>query len=85
MAKWTIPVQITRRNTGAALVPGVAPLAAGAGGVASGQLVFDAVANVLYIGSGDDGLGNSTAIAPLAGLGNFNTRGLDLSRSLIMN
>lgn len=85
MTKWTIPVQVTRRNSGAALVPGTAPLAAGAGGLASGQLVFDAVANILYVGAGDDGVGNSTSIVTLAGTGAYNTRGVENAQFLIMN
>lgn len=85
MAKWAIPVQITRRNSGATLVPGVAPLASGVGGLTSGQLVFDAVANILYVGSGDDGVGNSTSIATLAGMGAFNTRGAENAQFLLMN
>ncbi len=85
MAKLNIPVQVTRRNSGVALVPGVAPLAAGVGGLTSGQLVFDAVANILYVGSGDDGLGNASAIVALAGAGNFNTRAINNAQFLTMN
>ena len=85
MTKWTIPIQVTRRNSGNALVPGTAPLATGVGGLASGQLVFDAVASILYIGVGDDGAGNSISISALAGIGAFNTRGAENAQFLIMN
>jgi len=62
MAKWTIPFQVTRHQTGAALVPGTAPLVAGASGITPGQIVNDEIAGYSYIGTGNDGSGNSTAI-----------------------
>jgi hypothetical protein len=64
-------VQLKRRNTGGALVVGTAPLTTGAGGLKSGEPVYDAVADILYIGKGDDGLGNSTSIAYVGGGGAF--------------
>jgi hypothetical protein len=64
-------VKLKRRNTGGALVPGTAPLATGAGGVQSGEPVYDATADILYIGKGDDGSGNSTAISAIGGSGAF--------------
>ena len=85
MAKLTIPIQITRRNTGNALVPGIAPLTTGVGGLASGQLALDGVSNILYVGSGDDGAGNCISISTLAGPGAFNTRGIQTAQFLLMN
>ena len=64
-------VQLKRRNTGGALVPGTAPLTFGVGGLKSGEPVWDGVADILYIGKGDDGAGNSTSIASIAGAGAF--------------
>jgi len=64
-------IKLKRRNTGGALVPGTAPLNTGAGGVLSGEAVWDNVANILYIGGGDDGAGNSTSIRTVAGTGAF--------------
>ena len=66
MANWNIPVKIPRRVTGAPLVPGTAPLTMGIGGLGAGQLIYDSVSNVLWIGAGDDGSGNSTAIMPIS-------------------
>ena len=63
MAKWTIPTQVMRRQSGAPLVSGTSPLVAGASGVVPGQIVNDEVAGYSYIGTGNDGGGNSTAIA----------------------
>jgi hypothetical protein len=78
-------IKIKRRNSGAALAIGTAPLTTGTGGLGSGEMVFDAVGNILYIGSGDDGAGNCTVVLPLAGPGNFNTRGMNAAPFLIMN
>ena len=64
-------IKLKRRNTGAALVSGTAPLSTGAGGIGSGEAVWDNVANILYIGGGDDGSGNSTSIRTVAGTGAF--------------
>ena len=64
-------LKLKRRNIGAALVPGTAPLATGAGGILSGEAVWDNTANILYIGGGDDGSGNSTSIKTVAGTGAF--------------
>lgn len=85
MVKWVIPLQISRRNSGAPLVPGTAPLSTGVGGLASGQLVFDAVTSVLYVGAGDDGAGNSTSISALGGTGAFNARGAQNAQFLLLN
>jgi len=67
----TIKMQTKRRNTGAALVIGTAPLTTGAGGLLSGEQVWDGLANILYIGKGDDGSGNSTSIVAIGGSGAF--------------
>jgi len=64
-------IKLKRRNTGSPLVSGTAPLNTGAGGILSGEAVWDNVANILYIGGGDDGSGNSTAIKTVAGTGIF--------------
>ena len=64
-------LKLKRRNIGAALVPGTAPLGTGAGGILSGEAVWDNTANILYIGGGDDGSGNSTSIKTVAGTGAF--------------
>lgn len=64
-------IKLKRRSAGSPLVPGSAPLAIGAGGVQAGEPVYDAVADILYIGKGDDGAGNATAIAPIAGSGAY--------------
>lgn len=64
-------IKFKRRNAGGALVAGTAPLITGAGGIQSGEPVYDAIADVLYIGKGDDGAGNSTAISAVGGGGAF--------------
>lgn len=64
-------LKLKRRNTGAALVPGTAPLSTGTGGILSGEAVWDNTANILYIGGGDDGSGNSISIKTIAGTGAF--------------
>jgi hypothetical protein len=64
-------IKIKRRNTGGALVIGTAPLTTGVGGIASGEPVYDAQTDILYIGKGDDGSGNSTAISKVGGGGAF--------------
>lgn len=64
-------LKLKRRNTGAALVVGTAPLSTGTGGILSGEAVWDNTANILYIGGGDDGSGNSTSIKTVAGTGAF--------------
>ncbi len=64
-------IKLKRRSTGGALVAGTAPLGTGAGGIQSGEPVYDAVADILYIGKGDDGVGNSTAISVIGGGGAF--------------
>lgn len=64
-------IKIKRRTTGASLVPGTAPLATGAGGIQAGEPVYDSGADILYIGKGDDGSGNSTAISAVGGGGAF--------------
>ena len=67
----TIKMQTKRRNTGTALTIGTAPLTTGAGGLLSGEQVWDGLANILYIGKGDDGSGNSTSIVAVGGSGAF--------------
>jgi len=64
-------IKFKRRNTGGALVIGTAPLTTGAGGIQSGEPVYDAQSDILYIGKGDDGAGNSTAISKVGGGGAF--------------
>ena len=64
-------LKLKRRNTGSALVSGTAPLTTGSGGIQSGEAVWDNAANILYIGGGDDGAGNSTSIKTVAGAGAF--------------
>ena len=64
-------LKLKRRSTGAVLVPGTAPLSTGVGGILSGEPVWDNLANILYIGGGDDGSGNSTSIKTVAGTGAF--------------
>jgi len=64
-------IKLKRRNTGGALVSGTAPLSTGTGGILSGEAVWDNIANILYIGGGDDGSGNSTSIKTVAGTGAF--------------
>jgi len=67
----TIKMQTKRRNIGTALVIGTAPLTTGAGGLLSGEQVWDGLTDILYIGKGDDGAGNCTSIEAIAGLGAF--------------
>ncbi len=64
-------IKLKRRNTGGALVIGTAPLTTGAGGIGSGEPVYDAQTDILYIGKGDDGAGNSTTISKVGGGGAF--------------
>lgn len=64
-------IQIKRRESGGALVIGTAPLTTGAGGVKSGELVYDAIADITYIGRGNDGSGNSTSISLQGNAGAF--------------
>jgi len=64
-------IKLKRRNTGGALIAGAAPLTTGTGGIQSGEPVYDAIADVLYIGKGDDGAGNSTVISAVGGGGAF--------------
>ena len=63
MTAWTLPTQVARRQTGSPLVSGTAPLITGASGIKPGQIVNDEIAGYSYIGLGNDGSGNSTAIA----------------------
>ena len=64
-------VKLKRHTSGSALVPGTAPLATGTGGIQSGEPVYDAQADILYIGKGDDGSGNSVSISAVGGGGAF--------------
>lgn len=74
MTNMVTKVLTTRRHTtSAALVIGTAPLTTGAGGILSGQQVWDDNTSKLYIGVGDDGSGNCTSIACIAGAGGFLT------------
>lgn len=66
-------VRFRRRIAGPPLTVGAAPLIAGAGGVQSGEPIYDGVAKVLYIGDGDDGSGNATSIDTIGGPGAFVT------------
>jgi hypothetical protein len=65
----TTKIQTKRRTSGGALVIGTAPLTISA--VAAGEQVYDAIADILYIGKGDDGSNNSTSIAAIGGVGAF--------------
>lgn len=62
---------IRRHVSGSPLVIGTAPLNIGTGGVLAGEQISDEVANILYIGLGNDGNGNATSIAAFAGSGAF--------------
>jgi len=64
-------IQIKRHTTGVALVPGTAPIAAGVGGIKSGEMIYDSIADVLYIGKGDDGAGNSSSVVSVGGAGAY--------------
>lgn len=64
-------IKLKRRSTGVALTPGTAPLVGGVGGLQAGEPVYDAAADILYIGKGDDGAGNAAAIAAIGGSGAF--------------
>ena len=55
-------IQIKRRNSGAAGAPA---------SLKSGELAYNAVDDVLYIGRGDDGTGEATSIVPVGGNGYF--------------
>lgn len=55
-------VRVKRRWTGAAGAPA---------SLLSGEMAYNGVEDVLYIGFGDDGAGNATSIKQLAGLGAF--------------
>jgi hypothetical protein len=55
-------IQFKRRVSGNAGAPAA---------LKSGEVAHNEVDNTLYIGKGDDGAGNATAIAPLAGSGAF--------------
>ena len=58
----TNTIQLKRRVAGVAGAPAA---------LKSGELAHNEVDNTLYVGKGDDGAGNATAIAPLAGTGAF--------------
>jgi len=64
-------IQLRRRNTGSPLVSGTSPLIGGAGGIKSGEPVWDNLANILYVGAGDDGSGNALSIKVIGGAGAF--------------
>jgi hypothetical protein len=55
-------IQFKRRQAGNAGAPAA---------LKSGEVAHNEVDDTLYIGKGDDGVGNATAILPLAGLGAF--------------
>ena len=55
-------IQFKRRSAGNAGAPAA---------LKSGEVAHNEVDDTLYIGKGDDGSGNATAIAPLAGRGAF--------------
>ena len=55
-------IQFKRRSTGNAGAPAA---------LKSGEVAHNEVENTLYVGKGDDGAGNATAIVPLAGTGAF--------------
>lgn len=55
-------LQIKRRSTGAAGAPTT---------LKSGELAYNAVSDVLYIGDGDDGAGNATTVESIGGKGGF--------------
>ena len=58
-------IQFKRRQAGNAGAPAT---------LKSGEVAHNEVDDTLYIGKGDDGSGNSTAIVPLAGAGGFVAR-----------
>ena len=55
-------IQFKRRLTGNAGAPAA---------LKSGEVAHNEVENTLYVGKGDDGAGNATAIVPIAGTGAF--------------
>ena len=58
-------IQFKRRQAGNAGAPAA---------LKSGEVAHNEVDDTLYIGKGDDGAGNATAIVPLAGSGGFVAR-----------
>src|SRR5215510_6557570 len=57
-------IRIKRRTTGAAGAPAA---------LASGELAYNSIGDVLYIGRGDDGAGQATSVVPVGGAGAFAT------------
>ena len=55
-------IQLKRRASGVAGAPAA---------LKSGEVAHNEVDDTLYVGKGDDGVGNATSIVPLAGAGNF--------------
>jgi len=55
-------IQLKRRVSGLAGAPAA---------LKSGEIAHNEVDNTLYVGKGDDGLGNATSVVPLAGRGAF--------------
>jgi hypothetical protein len=55
-------IQLKRRGSGVAGAPAA---------LKSGELAHNEVDDTLYVGKGDDGTGNATTIAALAGTGSF--------------
>jgi len=55
-------IRIKRRTSGAAGPPG---------SLASAELAYNAIGDVLYIGKGDDGTGQATSVVPVGGAGAF--------------
>ncbi len=55
-------IQLKRRASGVAGAPAA---------LKSGELAHNEVDDTLYVGKGDDGSGNATSIAPMAGAGGF--------------
>ena len=55
-------IQLKRRASGVAGAPAA---------LKSGELAHNEVDDTLYVGKGDDGAGNATAIVPLGGSGGF--------------
>ena len=55
-------IQLKRRASGVAGAPAA---------LKSGELAHNEVDDTLYVGKGDDGSGNATAIVPLGGSGGF--------------
>lgn len=55
-------IQVKRRNSGTNAAPA---------SLKSGEIAYNAVGDVLYVGKGDDGAGNATVIQEVAGRGFF--------------